>query len=99
VRFETLELGSHRRADVRLLHEAELVIADVSSKVEDVLLALGIRFGLCPTRTLLVAAQGSVPAQFAALRICTIQPMDMSPGIEDASGFRSELLRTRSRKR
>jgi len=92
VRFETLGLGSFDGSMFDLLHEAELVIADVSSKVEDVLLALGIRFGLCPTRTLLVAAQGSVPAQLAALRVLHYRPMDMSPGIENADGFRSELV-------
>lgn len=92
VRFETLEPGNFDGSMFDLLHEAELVIADVSSKVEDVLLALGIRFGLCPTRTLMVAARGSVPAQLAALRVLHYRPMDMSPGIEDAVGFRSELV-------
>ena len=91
VRFDNLESGIIDGPMFHLLHEAELVIADVSGKVEDVLLELGIRFGLCPTRTLLVAAQGYVPVQLAELRILQYQPMGLSPGMENAAGFRSEL--------
>lgn len=91
LRFDSPESGIIDGQMFRLLHEAELVIADVSSKVEDVLLELGIRFGLCPSRTLLVAAQGYVPVQLAELRILHYQPMGLSPGIENAAGFRSEL--------
>ncbi|HRD91241.1 MAG TPA: formylglycine-generating enzyme family protein, partial [Accumulibacter sp.] len=91
LRFDT---GESRVIDdpmFRLLHEAELVIVDVSVRVDDVLLALGIRFGLCPARTILVAAEGSVPPQFAALPIVCFTPLETSPGIADPAEFRSAL--------
>ena len=91
VRFDVLESRVIDGPMLRLLQEAELVIADVSSKVEQVLLPLGIRFGLCPRGTLLIAAQGSVSFQFATLSMLRYQPMGRSAGIEDAAAFQSAL--------
>ncbi len=91
VRFDIHESRAIDGPMLRLLQEAELVIGDVSSKVEHVLLSLGIRFGLCPTGTLLIAAQDFIPIQFAKMRILRYQPMGMAPGIEDAAAFQSAL--------
>ena len=44
-----------------------------------VFLALGIRCGLCPARTILIGADGWVPPQFAALPIVRFTPLDTSP--------------------
>ena len=55
---------------LRLLYEAQLVIADLSASVEDALLELGIRMGLRRGQTLLVAdEQCRIPAELAALWI------------------------------
>jgi sulfatase modifying factor 1 len=91
LRFEIGETGVIDGPMFRLLHEAEVVIADLSSRVEDVFLALGIRFGLCPARTILIGADGSLPLQFAALPMVRFEPLDTSPGIADPAGFRSAL--------
>jgi formylglycine-generating enzyme required for sulfatase activity len=91
LRFDTGESRVTDCSMLRLLHEAEVVIADVSVRVEDVFLALGIRFALCPARTILIAAEGLVPPQFAALPIVRFTPLGYSPGILDPGGFRSAL--------
>ncbi len=93
LRFEISETGVIDGAMFRLLHEAEVVIVDVSPRVEDVFLALGLRFGLCPARTILVGGEGSLPAQFAALPMVRFKPLDTSPGIADPAGFRSALTK------
>ena len=91
LRFDT---GESRVIDgpmFRLLHEAGLVIVDLSARVEDVFLALGIRFGLCPARTILVAAEGWGPAQFAALPMIRFAPLADSPGMAHPAAFQSAL--------
>jgi len=92
LRFDTGESRVIDGSMFRLLHEAEVVIADVSSRVEDVLLALGIRFGLCPARTILIAAEGLVHPQFAALPILRFKPLATSPGIAYSASFKFDLV-------
>lgn len=71
VRFEVVEpLMFNGGPTLRLLYEAQLVIADLSASVEDALLELGIRMGLRRGQTLLVAdEQCRIPAELGALRI------------------------------
>ena len=45
---------------LREIYQAPLVIADLSASVDAVLLELGLRFALCPRRTLVVAEEQSL---------------------------------------
>ncbi|WP_300336702.1 CHAT domain-containing protein [Accumulibacter sp.] len=75
------------------LHEAGLVIADLSTDVREVLLELGIRFGLRPGRTLLVAEeQWRAPHHLDLLRVLRYRQTGDELGEREASAFRSELV-------
>lgn len=64
---------------LRQLMEAELVVADLSALMPDVLLQLGIRHGLRPGRTILIAAERSeLPASFDSQRILRYGQRDTS---------------------
>lgn len=64
---------------LRQLMEADLVVADLSALMPDVLLLLGIRHGLRPGRTILLAAERSeLPASFDSQRILRYAQRDTS---------------------
>lgn len=70
---------------LRLLQEADLVIADLTVATPDVLIALGMRFGLCPARTLLLAREGTaIPSDLVGCRV--IHYAQSSPTLSEREG-------------
>jgi len=68
-----------------LLQEADLVIADLTVATPDVLIALGMRFGLCPARTLLLAREGTaIPSDLVGCRV--IHYAQSSPTLSEREG-------------
>ena len=77
---------------LRQLMEADLLIADLSALVPDVLLQLGIRHGLRPGRTILIAAERSeLPASFDSQRILRYAQRDTSMDSGEAARLAAAL--------
>jgi hypothetical protein len=77
---------------LRQLMEAELVVADLSALMPDVLLLLGIRHGLRPGRTILMAAERSeLPASFDSQRILRYGQRDTNMDSGEAAHLAADL--------
>ena len=77
-----------------LLLRAPLAIVDLSASLPDVLLQLGLRHGLRPGHTLLLADEEyRVPPAFATLRILRYTHLDEDVGSREAARLRGEISR------
>ena len=90
---EMVHSGSAADEIQELLLTASLVIADLSTAIPDVLLQLGIRHGLRPGYTLLVAEQElQLPTELASLNTLRYKHLGEDIGAKEAKRFRSELV-------
>ncbi len=77
-----------------LLLRAPLAIVDLSLGLPDVLLQLGLRHGLRPGRTLLLAEEGyRIPPELASLRILRYKHGGASIDTREADRLQSEITR------
>ena len=84
--------GGLDEALVRALHAVEVVVADLSASVEEVLLQVGIRFALRPRGTLLVAEeQWPLPRAFSDPPVIRYRHLGEDVGSVEARRLRAEL--------
>lgn len=77
---------------LNLLLRAPLAIVDLSAGLPDVLLQLGLRHGLRPGRTLLLADEDyRIPPGFATLRILRYKHLGEDVGSREAARLRGEI--------
>ncbi|MDD2990909.1 MAG: CHAT domain-containing protein [Zoogloea sp.] len=79
---------------LNLLLRAPLAIVDLSAGLPDVLLQLGLRHGLRPGQTLLLAEEGDrVPPELGTLRILRYEHLDEDVGSREAARLGTEIGR------